>query len=66
MIGVAQLKCYDIYNGVCRGYYVDVDTTVIKNYIYFNQVLDPSFQIFLFSVLFMFSFLVGVYVASNS
>jgi hypothetical protein len=66
MIGIAQLKCYDVVNGVCNGYYVDVDTTVIRNYIYINQVPDINFQIFIFSVLFMFAFLIGAYVGSNS
>jgi hypothetical protein len=66
MVGVGRLLCYSVQDGACIGYYVDVDTTVLRNYIYINQVPDLNFQIFLFSILFMFSFLVGVYVASNS
>jgi hypothetical protein len=51
---------------ISSGVYQIVLDTVSFSQVSISVVVDKSFQIFMFSLLFFFSFFVGVYVASNS
>lgn len=65
MVGIGRLMCETVQDGSCIKYYIDLDTTTIKYYIA-PALRDAGFEIFSFSILFFFAFLVGVYVASNT
>jgi hypothetical protein len=65
MVGIGHLLCGAVQDNVCTIYYLEVDTTVLKNYVYINQAADINFQFFIFACLFMLSFLIGIYTGSN-